>query len=519
MKRDVFLPGIAGMASGFLLAFGVTLDPLVATFISGVTCFAATSIAKGVSGRRKTFQFQIPNVSIPKRTTATQRQGNMQMGQTEREHRSMNTNSPVPNWAYTEAQIITAIMNQHGVTARVRAETAHSDPYCYTVFPIERGRMGGKQNKMQSMDGVEAVGDEIGEALSQHRGCPVNAVFTRQPFTLIVPNPIPNRLDWEQNVVNQLPSNAMLVGRGLRGGQAKYGAIMLDDKPHVLAAGMTGAGKSKLLQNMLCSLTMQTSPNDLRLIMVDLKNEDLVPFANLPHTEMIAYDEGQAEQAIAMLRAEQEARRDDPDRRHPRIVFVCDEIAQLAKRSDLLDEIGKVIAVGRSYKINIIAATQRPTAKGGIERMMTANFETRVVGLVADATEAHTATGRRLTRAELLPGNGSFLQVSGNDIDRVQVNYIDDIDALVAEIARKWGGQVQHRIYTPAQQPVSTWTPAEPPAPPPDPVVEAIRPHYPDASIAAMIRAAFGDNANTGGSNRRKVLAAIDALEAESESV
>jgi len=123
----------------------------------------------------------------------------------------------------------------------------------------------------------------------------------------------------------------------------------------------------------------------------------------------------------------------------PRVVLAIDELGQLAGDPATLDRLGDVLQVGRSKKISVIAATQKPTA-AIVGSQGRANFTTRLVGRVADATESSTATGRRGAGAEFLPGAGAFLRVDGADLYRLQAFDLaaGGVEYLAGWAAEKW---------------------------------------------------------------------------------
>ena len=53
--------------------------------------------------------------------------------------------------------------------------------------------------------------------------------------------------------------------------------------PHLLIAGQTGSGKSVMINTLLCSLLYRNSPSDMKLILVDPKQVEMAPYADIPH--------------------------------------------------------------------------------------------------------------------------------------------------------------------------------------------------------------------------------------------
>jgi S-DNA-T family DNA segregation ATPase FtsK/SpoIIIE len=213
----------------------------------------------------------------------------------------------------------------------------------------------------------------------------------------------------------------MLAGRNYSGGAPVDDVLNLDELAHVLAVGMTGSGKSTLLRMMIGSLALNTSPDALRLFIVDPKAEDFLPFKRLPHCEMFA---GRREiaQAIAQVRATLAERQDIEGRFNgPRVVLFLDELSQV-KDPNAIRQLNDLMAVGRSKKINVILATQYPT-KDVIGKVDLSNVGVRFVGQVATNKEAYVASGRGETFAHLLPGKGAFLRVEGTGGSRPRTRF------------------------------------------------------------------------------------------------
>lgn len=305
----------------------------------------------------------------------------------------------------------------------------------------------------QRISEVQRLLPELSERLSAYRRRPTPVRLREMPLALEVAHPQPSPLDW-RGATLRVGSGRMVAGRIYSAMSAHDCVIDLAAKPHVLIAGMTGSGKSTMLRMMLSSLSYNAAPDALRLALVDLKNEDLVPFAILPHVELSAYVHDDARRVISIVHAEMQRRVQTGTGDWPRLVLVIDELAQLDQAA--LDLLSSILAIGRSKRIHVIAATQHPAVRLIGDK---ANYSVRLVGQVMDAQTASLATGRKQSGAELLPGAGAFLYVDGARLDRLQAYnlHASAAVALVRTIADKWCGA-----------PVRTGAPevVPPPAPP-----------------------------------------------------
>jgi hypothetical protein len=171
----------------------------------------------------------------------------------------------------------------------------------------------------------------------------------------------------------------------------------------------------------------------------------LPPFAQLPHVERVGVTPEDAAAAVALVFEELQRRIRAGAQSWPRLLLAIDELAQLDPRS--LELLGRVLSLGREMNVNVVAATQHPTAKLIGNK---ANYPVRLVGQVVDADTAEIAAGRRRSGAWLLPGEGAFLYVDGARLDRLQAYNVTSAAApgLVAMIGERWGGS------TPVQLPV-----------------------------------------------------------------
>jgi energy-coupling factor transporter ATP-binding protein EcfA2 len=305
---------------------------------------------------------------------------------------------------------------------------------------------------------VEKLLPKLTEALSALRRRPTDVRLRRKPLALEVAHPFPAPLDWHK-AQTALGADTMLTGRNYSGGEPCDDVLSFDDTPHVLIAGTTGSGKSTLLRMMIATLALNTSPELLRLYLVDLKNEDLLPFRRLPHVETTAITRAQAMDVVRFMHAEKNRRVLEGKAQGPRVVLVVDELAQIADKSTLL-LLDETLAVARSKRINAIFATQKPTVDV-VGRLGKANLTTRLVGRVTTSDEATTAAGRGETGAHLLPGKGAFLRIEGADVTRLQAYWLDDdgTEAMVDAAVQRWGRRAAKPVIeavTPEVEPAVT---------------------------------------------------------------
>lgn len=243
---------------------------------------------------------------------------------------------------------------------------------------------------------------------------------------------------------SRLPAGSALLGRTWDDSGALEEVWRPADSPHVLIAGTTNSGKSTLQLMALASLMLSTSPAALQVYLVDLKNEDLVRVAGFPHVRGCARDLASAVDLVLSVAAIKDRRvaAGEVPASAPSVVLAIDEFAEFAGQRDVIAAINSIAAVGRSKRVHLLAATQKPLAEV-LGNLAKANFTTRLVGRVADASEAATATGRAKSGAEFLPvKRGAFLRVEGADLIRFQAYLLDaaGIEHARQLAARRWAG-------------------------------------------------------------------------------
>jgi len=175
------------------------------------------------------------------------------------------------------------------------------------------------------------------------------------------------------------------------------------------------------------------------MVVVDLKNDDLVALQGLPQVDTCAGTEEAALATLAKLDELKQARIAGTDKIVRHVVFI-DELAEVVRNPMAMKLLESLLAMGRSLNINVVAATQHPLASV-IGSLLKANFTARLVGRVLSNDAAKVAAGIPKLGAEFLPGKGSFLLVEGGRILRLQGYYLapEEVTAVVGALRQRYG--------------------------------------------------------------------------------
>lgn len=202
-------------------------------------------------------------------------------------------------------------------------------------------------------------------------------------------------------------STTMTLGVGADG---PFRLDLKADGPHGLIAGMTGSGKTELLQSIIAALAVANRPEWLNFVLIDYKGDSAFKdCVNLPHTvgKVNDLDPFLVQRALTSLQAELDVRKNilaeagvkdiddyqdlqarEPDRAPlPRLLLVIDEFAELKKElPEFVDGLVSIAQLGRSLGVHMLLATQRPS--GVISQNIRANTNMRLSLRVADTADS-----------------------------------------------------------------------------------------------------------------------------------
>ncbi len=233
----------------------------------------------------------------------------------------------------------------------------------------------------------------------------------------------------------------------------------LASMPHLLIAGTTGSGKSVMTNTLIMSLLYRNAPSDMRLIIVDPKQVEMVAYNDIPHLltpvitdtskalsamkwavgEMDRRYKQMAEEKVKKIseynkKMEKNAAEGNADEdkggKMPYIVIVIDEMSDLMMQAgkELEPLIVRIAQLGRAAGMHLVLATQKPIVKV-ITGLIKGNIPSRIAFRVLTSMESRIILD--LSGAEKLLGQGDMLlstEKTMNGPERIQGAWTPDED-------------------------------------------------------------------------------------------
>ncbi len=238
---------------------------------------------------------------------------------------------------------------------------------------------------------------------------------------------------------------AVALGRDIAG---KPVICDIAKMPHLLIAGQTGSGKSVCINAIINSILFRSSPEEVRMIMIDPKVVELQCYNVVPHLLIpVVSDPHKAAGALAWAVAEMldryhkieskkvrditayNAKLEPGEPKLPRIVIIIDELADLmlACKKEVEESIIRIAQLARAAGIHLIVATQRPTVDV-ITGLIKANIPSRIAFAVSSSIDSRTILDQN--GAEKLLGRGDmfYFPTGAKSPIRVQGCFLSDAE-------------------------------------------------------------------------------------------
>jgi S-DNA-T family DNA segregation ATPase FtsK/SpoIIIE len=305
---------------------------------------------------------------------------------------------------------------------------------------------------------VAALKDDLSYALATTEIRILAPIPGKQAVGVEVPNLAPNIVTLG-DIYDDLPATASPLAVWL--GKDISGTAVWADlarMPHILIAGTTGSGKSGCINTILTSILLRSTPDDVRLILIDPKRIELSYYESIPHlltpvvsspkeasavlTNVVAEMERRYER-LSQVRARSlseanRALRRRGEKTMPYLLVVIDELADLMMVSPqaVEDAVIRLAQKSRAVGIHLVLATQRPSVDV-ITGMIKANVPSRVAFAVSSQTDSRVILDQAGAESLLGQGDMLFKPLGTSRLQRVQGAYVTEEEvALVVEQCR-----------------------------------------------------------------------------------